>query len=45
LRAVPTIGDRPRGQGARDQAHMGFERLGARLCPPYNVIRFHPNPL
>jgi hypothetical protein len=29
----------------RDQAPMALEHLGARLCPPYNVIRFQPNPL
>ena len=36
LRAVPTIGNRPRGHGARNQACMSLERLErARLCPPY----------
>src|SRR5580704_14034827 len=36
LRAVPTIGNRPRGHGARNQACMSLERLKrARLCPPY----------
>ena len=36
MRAVPTIGNRPRGHGARNQACMSLERLErARLCPPY----------
>jgi hypothetical protein len=36
LRAVPTIGNRPRGHGARGQARMTVETTRrARLCPPY----------
>ena len=41
LRAVPTIGNRPRGHGARGQARKS-KRLGARaFAHPTKVIRFH----
>jgi hypothetical protein len=41
LRAVPTIGNRPRGHGARGQART-TKRLGARaFAHPTKVIRFH----
>ena len=42
MRAVPTIGTRPRGHGARGPARMTVETTRrARLCPPYKGDRFH----